>query len=106
MRHFCWLPTVEHSGQSGDRGVDLKAVDHDPIKGLTLVVQCKYQESVSADVVIQTFGMVNSENANKGLVITTGLFTADAKKFADETSAIEIIDGNKLADLVKQLFEA
>ena len=50
--------------------------------------------------------MVNSENANKGLVITTGLFTADAKKFADETSAIEIIDGNKLADLVKQLFEA
>jgi len=50
--------------------------------------------------------MVNSENANKGLVITTGSFTADAKKFADETSAIEIIDGNKLADLVKQLFEA
>ena len=96
---------VEHSGKSGDRGVDLKAIDRDPIKGLTLIVQCKHQESVAADVVIQTYGMVNSENANKGIVITTGSFTADAQKFADENAIIDLINDNKLAELIKQYLE-
>ena len=54
---------------------------------------------------IQTLGMVSASNANQGVVITTGSFTADATKFAEENSAIEIIDGNKLADLVKQYLE-
>ena len=50
-------------------------------------------------------GMVSASNANQGVVITTDSFTADAIKFAEENSAIEIIDGNKLADLVKQYLE-
>ena len=50
-------------------------------------------------------GMVSASNANQGVVITTGSFTADAIKFAEENSAIEIIDGNKLSDLVKQYLE-
>jgi len=71
----------------------------------TLVVQCKHQESVSAEVVIQILGMVNAANANQGLVITTGSFTADAKNFAEENPAIEIIDGLKLAELVGQYID-
>jgi restriction system protein len=96
---------VEHSGQSGDRGVDLRAVRQDPISSQTLVVQCKHQESVSADVVIQTLGMVSASNANQGVVITTGSFTADAKKFAEENSAVDIIDKGKLAELVNQYLD-
>ena len=71
----------------------------------TLVVQCKHQESVSAEVVIQILGMVNAANANQGLVITTGSFTADAKKFVEENPTIEIIDGLKLAELVGQYID-
>jgi hypothetical protein len=96
---------VEHSGQSGDRGVDLKAVRQQPIGSHTLVIQCKHQESVSADVVIQTLGMVSASNANQSVVITTGSFTADAKKFAEENSAVEIIDRDKLAELVNQYLD-
>ena len=96
---------VEHTGQSGDRGVDLKAVRQQPIGSQTLVIQCKHQESVSAEVVIQILGMVNATNVNQGLVITTGSFTADAKKFAEENLTIEIIDGLKLAELVGQYID-
>lgn len=93
---------VEHTGQRGDRGVDLKAVRQEPIGSQTLIVQCKYQESVSADVIIQTLGMVSAANANQGLVITTGSFTADAIRFSEENPTIETIDGRKLAELVGQ----
>jgi restriction endonuclease Mrr len=67
-----------------------------------LVVQCKYQQSVSADVVIQLYGMAASENANLAVVITTGAFTMDAKKFAQEHSNIEIIDMDRLTGLTNR----
>ena len=46
--------------------------------------------------------MVNSEDADRGLVVTTGRFTADAKAFSDEHSKNELIDDSRLAELVKQ----
>jgi restriction system protein len=43
--------------------------------------------------------------ADKGLFITTGTFTADAKKEAtrDGAPAIDLIDGDSLCDLLKNL---
>lgn len=96
---------VEHSGKSGDRGVDLMAVRQQPIGSQALVVQCKHQESVAHDVVRGTFGMAKAKDANAiAVVITTGSFTGDAKKFAEESASIELIDGNKLAKLVEDYF--
>jgi restriction system protein len=42
---------------------------------------------------------------DKGLIITTGTFTAEAKKEAtrDGAPAIDLIDGDSLCDLLKQL---
>lgn len=93
---------VEHTGQRGDRGVDLKAINLDPINSMTLLVQCKHTESVSQDILAQLLGMVHAEKANKGLVMTTGLFTSDAKKFAVENDLIEINDKDTLDDLMKK----
>jgi restriction system protein len=43
--------------------------------------------------------------SDKGLFITTGTFTADAKREAtrDGAPAIDLIDGDQLCDLLKQL---
>ncbi len=43
--------------------------------------------------------------ADKGLIITTGTFTADARREAtrDGAPAIDLVDGDALADLLKQL---
>lgn len=92
---------VDHVGGSGDRGVDLKATK-DGIAGNELsLIQCKHQPSVAADVVIQTLGMVRSENAKQGIVITTGTFTSDAKAYASENIGIQLIDGARLEELTK-----
>jgi len=93
---------VKHVGQSGDRGVDLRATRQQPIGNQTLVVQCKYQDSVPQSVLAQLYGMATAENANLAVVITTGAFTMDAKKFAQEHSNIEIIDRDNLTDLTNR----
>ena len=90
---------VVHSGQSGDRGIDLRAT----LDGVVTVIQCKHQESVAAAVVIQTFGMLHAENAGSGCVITTGRFTDDAKKFGSEHPEMELIDRSELSKLVNQV---
>ena len=43
--------------------------------------------------------------SDKGLLITTGTFTPDAKREAtrDGAPAIDLIDGDQLCDLLKQL---
>jgi restriction system protein len=43
--------------------------------------------------------------SDKGLLITTGTFTPDAKREAtrDGAPAIELIDSDQLCDLIKQL---
>jgi len=42
--------------------------------------------------------------ADKGLIISTGTFTADARREAtrDGAPAIDLVDGETLADLLKQ----
>ena len=93
---------VEHSGKSRDRGVDLRAVRQEPIGSQTLIIQCKHQASVSQEVVRGTLGMATADGSNAvAVVITTGSFTSDAKKFAQENSAIQTIDGSKLSELAK-----
>ena len=43
--------------------------------------------------------------ADKGLIITTGTFTADARREAtrDGAPAIDLVDGDSLCDLLKTL---
>jgi len=43
--------------------------------------------------------------ADKGIIITTGTFTADAKREAsrDGASPIELIDGERLVELMEKL---
>ena len=93
---------VKLVGKSGDMGVDLRATLQQPIGNQTLVVQCKYQDSVPQSVLAQLYGMATAENANLAVVITTGAFTMDAKKFAQEHSNIEIIDRDNLTDLTNR----
>ena len=97
---------VKRSGQSGDKGVDLRASRQEPIGNQTLVIQCKNQQSVSADVVIQLYGMATAETPHLAVVITTGKFTAAAQKFAREHSNIVIIDSHKLTKLTNRYLES
>jgi restriction system protein len=67
--------------------------------------QCKkYKGSVSA-AAIRDFRGAMVGRTDKGLFITTGTFTAEAKKEATRDGAppIDLIDGDLLCDLLKNL---
>jgi len=87
---------------SGDGGIDLIAYNHQPILSGTYIIQCKrYSGSVGEPIIRDLYGVITSERANKGILITTGYFTKSAISFA-EGKPIELIDGEKLDVLLKE----
>ncbi|HSM58599.1 MAG TPA: restriction endonuclease [Candidatus Sulfomarinibacteraceae bacterium] len=97
---------VEVTGQSGDGGIDGKGIMR--LGGLLsfhVIFQCKrYQGSVGAGHVRDFRGAMVGR-ADKGLLITTGNFTRAAEYEAtrDGAPAIDLIDGDALADKLKEL---
>jgi len=93
---------VETTKASGDGGIDLIAYNHQPFTQGKYIVQCKrYTGSVGEPVIRDLYGVVMSERANKGILITTGTITASAFAFANG-KPIELIDGDKLQSLLFQ----
>ena len=97
---------VEVTGQSGDGGIDGKGIMR--LNGLLsfhVIFQCKkYKGSVTASD-IRDFRGAMIGRADKGLFITTGTFTRDAIKEATRDGAppIDLVDGEQLADRLKEL---
>lgn len=90
---------VEVTGGLDDGGIDL-IIRKD---GKTSFVQCKkYQTSkVSLSMMRDFYGAMNANlNFESGYFITTGIFTLEAKHFAED-KPIELIDGAKLMDYVR-----
>ncbi|MGI9175125.1 MAG: restriction endonuclease [Rhodothermales bacterium] len=97
---------VEVTGRSGDGGVDGKGIIR--VGGLLsfhVVFQCKRYQGAVTSPHIRDFRGAMVGRADKGLFITTGHFTRDAVREAtrDGASPIDLIDGDLLADKLKEL---
>lgn len=91
---------TETTKASGDGGIDLIAYNHQPLLSGKYIIQCKrYSGSVGEPIIRDLYGVITSERANKGILMTTGYFTKSAIAFA-EGKPIELIDGGKLHDLL------
>lgn len=94
---------VIHVGTTGDGGIDIRAKDPTPLKGATIIVQCKDQKQAIGEPRVREFyGLVVSEGVNKGVFMTTADFTAPAQKFANG-KRLELIDGSTLVELESQI---
>jgi len=93
---------TEERKRSADGGIDIKVINEQPIlKGL-YIIQCKrYSNPISESIIRDLFGVVTSERANKGILITNSTFSKAAEKFASNLP-IELIDGNKLIELLEK----
>jgi restriction system protein len=82
----------------GDGGVDVRLTRD----GKTTLVQCKQWRSYKVGVrpVRELLGVVISEHAARGILVTSGQFTSQAIRFALANPQLELIDGAKLATLV------
>jgi restriction system protein len=90
-------------GKSGDGGVD-GVIDQDPLGLDRIYVQAKrYADgnSVGAGAIRDFFGSLDRFKANKGLFVTTSIFSPSARETADMLSKrIVLIDGSQLARLM------
>ncbi len=97
---------VEVTGRTGDGGIDGHGILRlGELISFNVIFQCKkWQNSVGAGAVRDFRGAMVGR-ADKGLLITTGTFTKDAEKEAtrDGAPAIDLVDGDQLAEKLKQL---
>lgn len=90
-------------GGAGDGGIDGMGVYRLSLVSFPVYFQCKrYKGSVGPEKVRDFRGAMQGRG-DKGLLITTGNFTAEAKKEATRDGAppIDLIDGEQLCDLLK-----
>ena len=98
-----WFTKVEVTGKSGDGGIDGVGVLRVNLLSFHVLFQCKrFKGSVGASVVRDFRGAMVGR-ADKGLILTTGTFSADARKEAtrDGAPAIDLVDGDALCDLLR-----
>jgi restriction system protein len=94
------------TGRSGDGGIDgIGVLQVNPFVTFSVLFQCKrYQGSVTPSH-IRDFRGAMMGRADKGIIITTGTFTLDAKKEArrDGVPPIELVAGEDLIHLFENL---
>lgn len=97
---------VTITGRSGDGGIDgIGILQVNPLVSFKVLFQCKkYAGSVSPSQVRDFRGAMTGR-ADKGIIITTGSFTSEARKEAvrDGAPPIELVDGEKLAGMLEEL---
>lgn len=94
------------TGRSGDGGIDGYGIlQINPLVSFRVLFQCKKYSGVVSPSHVRDFRGAMTGRADKGIIITTGTFTAEARREASRDGAppIELIDGEKLIDMFEQL---
>jgi len=97
---------VTVTGRSGDGGIDGQGIlrlNH--FMSFQVCFQCKrYKGTVGSSVVRDFRGSIMGR-ADKGIIMTTGVFSSDARQEAtrDGATPIELVDGDQIVDMLETL---
>lgn len=98
----CGFERVTVTEGPKDEGIDgIGILQVNPFVSFKVLFQCKrYQGSVSR-AQVGDFRNAMIGRADKGIIMTTGTFTADARREADRDGAppVELVDGEKLVEM-------
>ncbi|MCS7001173.1 MAG: restriction endonuclease, partial [Candidatus Kapabacteria bacterium] len=87
------------TGATGDHGIDIVVRASN---GEKWVVQCKrWRGYVGEPVVRDFYGAMHHEKADKGAIITTGVFTPQARAWA-KGKPITLLDGKEFFEYLKK----
>lgn len=90
------------TGGSHDGGIDgYGTLELNPFVSLKVLFQCKRYKGTVSRAQVGDFRNAMIGRAEKGIILTTGTFSEDAKREASRDGAppIELIDGRKLVEL-------
>jgi len=89
--------------RTGDDGVDAVVINRDPmVGGLTIVQAKRYNGVIGVSHVRELVGAMDEKRAGRGILVTTSWFASGCWTKARENGRIELIDGPRLRQLVKQ----
>ena len=94
------------TGKSGDGGIDGNGVlQINPFVSFRVLFQCKRYEGNVGPSQVRDFRGAMMGRAEKGIILTTGSFTTEAKREAirDGVPPIELVDGEKILDMFEHL---
>jgi restriction system protein len=96
---------VQVTGKRGDGGIDGIGVLRIALLSFQVFFQCKRYIGTVGPGEIRDFRGAMVGRTDKGLFITTGTFTSEAKKEAtrDGAPALDLIDGTQLCVILKDL---
>jgi len=99
---------VTVTGRSGDGGIDgIGVLSVNALVSFKVLFQCKRYKDGGSVVPSQVrdFRGAMQGRADKGIILTTGTFTADARREAmrDGVPPIELVDGTKLVAMIEEL---
>jgi restriction system protein len=97
---------VTVTGKSGDGGIDgVGILPVNKFVSFTVLFQCKRYQGAVTPSQVRDFRGAMEGRADKGIMITTGVFTGEAKKEArrDGAKPIELVEGDDLVELFESL---
>ena len=96
--------SVKVTGKSGDGGIDGLGVYQMNLLTFPVFFQCKRYKGSVGPGAVRDFRGAMAGRGDKGLLITTGNFTTDARAEAKRDGAppVDLIDGDRLCDLLKE----
>lgn len=97
---------VAVTGRSGDGGIDgIGLLQVNPLVSFKVLFQCKRYKGTVVPAQVRDFRGAMMGRADKGIILTTGTFTAEARREAirDGVPPIELVDGEKLLDMLEKL---
>ncbi len=97
---------VTVTGRSGDGGIDgIGILQVNPLVSFKVLFQCKRYRGTVTPSHVRDFRGAMQGRADKGIIITTGSFSSDAKKESvrDGVPPIELLDGEKLIEMLENL---
>jgi restriction system protein len=113
FEHLCKMLLREHGFENvevtqvtRDDGIDgYGTLKINPFISMRVIFQCKRYKKIVSRVHVGDFRNAVMGRADKGIIITTGTFSEDAKREAsrDGVIPIELIDGQKLVELFEQV---
>jgi restriction system protein len=97
---------VTVTGRTGDNGIDGHGIlELNAFVTFKVLFQCKRYKGSVGTPQIRDFRGAMEGRADKGIILTTGTFTQEAKREArrDGARPIELVDGDKLVDMFEKL---
>ena len=97
---------VAVTGRTGDGGIDGHGtLQVNPLVSFRVLFQCKRYKGSVVPKQVRDFRGAMQGRSEKGIIITTGTFTGEAKREAarDGVPPIELVDGDRLIDMFEKL---